>query len=123
VLLIARPQLFLSQLLLFRGAILVAFAILYLGLIATSLGQAEGDFTSLDGVMKLFTHPGAALAGWVHYLTFDLFVGVSCQQLFMQRNTAQLIRIPVLIAVFMFGPIGYLLFRAYRASLGKDAPA
>ena len=34
-----------------------------------------GGFSSLDGVMQLFTSPLAVLAGWVHYLAFDLFVG------------------------------------------------
>ena len=34
-----------------------------------------GSFSSLQGVMQLFTSPFAVLAGWVHYLVFDLFVG------------------------------------------------
>jgi len=34
-----------------------------------------GGFTSLSGVMTLFTSPTFALVGWVHYLVFDLFIG------------------------------------------------
>ncbi len=34
------------------------------------------DFGSLESVMALFTEENAVLAGWVHYLAFDLLVGM-----------------------------------------------
>jgi len=34
------------------------------------------DFGSLKSVMALFTEEHAVLAGWVHYLAFDLLVGM-----------------------------------------------
>ena len=35
-----------------------------------------GGFDTLAHVMLLFTNEKAALAGWIHYLAFDLFVGL-----------------------------------------------
>ena len=37
--------------------------------------RAPGGFGSLAEVMALFTMPEIALAGWIHYLAFDLFLG------------------------------------------------
>ena len=36
-----------------------------------------GGFSSLAAVQRLFAVPEVALAGWIHYLAFDLFVGLS----------------------------------------------
>ena len=48
------------------------FAVLYAIIIAMRIGHAGGDFRSLSGVAALFQDPWFLLAGWVHYLTFDL---------------------------------------------------
>ena len=53
----------------------LAFAALYTALIIFFLLQAPGGFDSLAHVQLLFTDHWAALAGWVHYLAFDLFIG------------------------------------------------
>ena len=36
---------------------------------------AEGGFGSLADVATLFGKPELLLAGWIHYLAFDLFIG------------------------------------------------
>ena len=39
-------------------------------------GQSDGGgFASLASVSALFAVPEVLLAGWIHYLAFDLFVG------------------------------------------------
>src|SRR6202453_4946278 len=48
---------------------------LYLVLIFTHWSGHRGGFTSLTNVMLLFTDRSLVLAGWVHYLAFDLFIG------------------------------------------------
>ena len=48
---------------------------LYAVLIATNIFGAAGGFGSLGDVGRLFENPYLLLAGWVHYLAFDLFVG------------------------------------------------
>lgn len=58
------------------GAVLpLLFAILYGGLIISHLGDTHSGFSSLAAVQELFSNPWLLLAGWVHYLAFDLFIG------------------------------------------------
>jgi hypothetical protein len=47
-------------------------AVLYAAVIAARWGSAEGGFSSLADVQKLFADPWILLAGWVHYLVFDV---------------------------------------------------
>jgi Domain of unknown function (DUF4281) len=50
-------------------------AVIYVVLVAATLVRSEGGFSTLAGVRTLFDNPWALLAGWAHYLAFDLFVG------------------------------------------------
>ena len=68
------------------------------------------DFGNFDSVMKLFTEEKAILAGWIHYLTFDLIIGMWILNASKKLNIHQLIMAPCLLATFMFGPIGFILF-------------
>ena len=56
-------------------AIPLAIALVYIVLIAQHFGSADGGFGSLADVSRLFANPALLLAGWVHYLAFDLFIG------------------------------------------------
>ena len=47
----------------------------YVAIIATTWGSSSGGFSSLADVSALFSNPWLLLAGWVHYLAFDLLVG------------------------------------------------
>ena len=97
-------------------AIPVLLAVAYAGLILAFWSGAQGGFDTLPSVMQLFTQPEIALAGWIHYLAFDLFIGA------WEVRTARAERIPFLLVVpclgltFMFGPAGYLAFTALRAA-------
>jgi len=68
------------------------------------------DFGSLASVMSLFTEEHAVLAGWVHYLAFDLIVGMWILDQNKELRIHQLLIAPCLLATFMLGPIGFLLF-------------
>lgn len=72
--------------------------------------QTEGGFDTLANVQQLFTAPMAALAGWVHYLAFDLLIGSRIAHKADELHVSRLIQVPILLATFMFGPLGYLLF-------------
>ena len=50
-------------------------AVVYAVLVAATLGRSDGGFSSLAGVSALFANPWILLAGWTHYLAFDLFIG------------------------------------------------
>src|ERR1700761_7286582 len=97
---------------------------LYTALIATHWGGHRGGFNSLSAVMLLFTDRWLVLAGWVHYLAFDLFIG-SWQVRDARRNRVPfLLVLPCLLLTFLFGPIGLLLYLilAGIASRGKAWP-
>jgi uncharacterized protein YneF (UPF0154 family) len=90
-------------------------------LIVFFFAQAEGGFDSLSNVKLLFTTDWAALAGWVHYLAFDLFIGCWIAR---QMMSAGLPRWPLLVILpltFMFGPMGYLAYEAARFLLAPRA--
>jgi len=89
--------------------------LVYLLTFLTSPGLPEGGgFGSLTGVTILFTSPHAVLAGWVHYLVFDLFVGAWQVRDARRRGVPQLWMLPCLLFTLMLGPIGLLLYLALR---------
>lgn len=73
------------------------------------------DFGSLQSVMALFTEEHAVLAGWVHYLAFDLLIGMWMLDQNKKLHIHQLLMAPCLFGTFMFGPIGFLAFMIIRA--------
>ena len=89
-------------------------AMLYAGLIGAFWTSAEGDFGSLSGVARLFEHPGLLLAGWVHYLAFDLLVGIWEREEAHRIGLSRWILAPCLLLTFWFGPLGWLAFLAAR---------
>lgn len=82
--------------------------------VSNGLASAQGDFWSLPAVRQLFANDWALLAGWVHYLAFDLFVGAWIAGETERVKLSRLVLIPVLPFTFMFGPVGFLLFHAIR---------
>lgn len=85
------------------------------GIVPTGGGA---DFSTIAGVRSIFSSDAGVTIGWVHYLTFDLFVG-----LWIARNAdahglgdlkGRLLQAPLLLATFMAGPLGlatYLIIR------------
>lgn len=71
---------------------------------------AKGGFTSFEGVAKLFQKPRSILAGWVHYLAFDLLVGMSLKNDALQNGYSAWMVIPCLLLTLLLGPVGYLLY-------------
>jgi len=94
-------------------------ALIYLWLVATTFGRTPGGFGSLAEVSTLFQNPRALLAGWIHYLAFDLFIG-SWEVRDAQRvRIHHLLVVPCLVLTFLFGPIGLLLYLALRAGIRR----
>lgn len=87
----------------------------YAVLIAVHWHDAKGGFSSLDSVAALFASKPLLLAGWVHYLAFDLFLG----NWILRRSQAEAIphwlMLPVLLLTFLFGPVGYLTYLLLEA--------
>ncbi len=93
----------------------------YTALILANWSGAEGGFSSLSDVMLLFTNPAVALAGWLHYLAFDLFVGAWEVRTARSASIPHLLVLPCLALTFLFGPIGLLAFLGLRLVHGRFA--
>jgi hypothetical protein len=99
------------------GAVIpLLLSIAYAGLILAYFGQAEGGFDTLANVMKLFSRPEVVLAGWIHYLAFDLFVGAWETRTARREGIPFLLVVPCLALTFLFGPAGLLAFSILRAA-------
>jgi hypothetical protein len=90
------------------------FSIVYVVMLATHW-NGEGGFGSLAQVRALFDVPGALVAGWLHYLAFDLFVGSWIAERAAALGLPHWQVVPVLLLTFLFGPAGLLAFVLLRA--------
>ena len=98
-------------------------AALYIWLLATAPRAAGGGFGSLAQVRALFSVDQALLAGWVHYLAFDLFTGA-----WEARDAARLgispwLAAPCLLSTFLFGPVGLALYLLLRLGMRREVGA
>lgn len=88
----------------------VVLSVGYLILIALYWGDKTGGFESLAAVRALFSHDGLLLAGWLHYLAFDLFIGAWIVDRARQQGIHHGWVVPCLPFTFLFGPVGLLLY-------------
>jgi hypothetical protein len=87
-------------------------AVLYLIFLCMAMGEGGApDFGSLAGVMALFDSEWGTLAGWVHYLCFDLFVA---RWIMNDAPDGGYRLAPVLFLTLMAGPVGLLLYTVAR---------
>jgi hypothetical protein len=100
-------------------AVPAAFAVVYIFIMAMQFFGSEGGFSSLPDVARLFMNPWLLLAGWIHYLAFDLLVGSWEARDARERGVNHLLVIPCLIMTFMFGPAGWLLYLGVRSRGAK----
>jgi hypothetical protein len=94
---------------------------LYSVLIFFFFAASPGGFDTLANVQLLFASPWAALAGWVHYLAFDLFIGAVVARRVMEEGLPRLSLLVLLPVTLMFGPLGLLLSEIARVLL-RPAP-
>lgn len=99
-----------------RGLLVPLLAVGYSALILARFGSVEGGFDSLAAVQLLFADPHMVVAGWVHYLAFDLFTGAWIVQDALVRQVPAWLRVAVLPLTFLFGPIGLLIYLAGRTA-------
>lgn len=101
-------------------------SVAYSALILVYWSGSSGGYSTLPDVMALFTNPHIALAGWIHYLAFDLFIGAWAVRTARAERIPHLLVLPHLALIFLFGPAGFLTFHAMRlafrlATRSKDA--
>ncbi len=107
------------------GLLSLAYAVLIVGLLGgmidggTGSGSGSPDFTTLAGVQALFDMQGGATIGWIHYLAFDLFVGIWTARNADRRGISRIIQVPVLFFILMAGPLGLTLYLVLRQFVGQ----
>ena len=94
-------------------------AVLYVYLVVTHFFGAEGGFGTLADVSLLFQNPYVLLAGWVHYLALDLFVGSWEVRDARRLGIPHLLVIPCLVLTLLFAPAGLLLYFVLRLALRR----
>ena len=121
LLLTVAPRWKFTRILVTSGLIPILLGAAYLILVALFFGEGEGSFSSLNGVMALFQNPWAVLAGWIHYLAFDLFIGSWEVRDSEKYAISHFLVIPCLFLTFMFGPVGLVLYVIIRGIKTKRA--
>lgn len=81
----------------------------YAALILSRFSGMGGGFDSLENVATLLSDRWALLAGWVHYLAFDLFVGAVMAARMDRAGVGRVVQAPILGATFLLGPLGFLI--------------
>ena len=100
-----------------------AFATLYSVIVLMYFAGAKGGFSSLGNVATLFASSSwILLAGWIHYLAFDLLVGTWEARDSRERGVPHLLLVPCLFLTFMFGPAGWLLYLGVRSLASRAVP-
>lgn len=101
----------------------VMLGLVYTYLMVSFQGEvpAEGGFGTLEAVKALFGVDALLLAGWIHYLAFDLFVGAWIVRDSQTHQINHFLILPCLFFTLMAGPLGLMLYlglrvlRRYRA--------
>lgn len=88
----------------------LALGLLYTGIALSHFFTSEGGYGSLAQVRLLFSNDFMLLAGWVHYLAFDLFIAAWIAVKADEIHLSRLLQAPILVATFLFGPLGLVLF-------------
>lgn len=116
LLLIILPKWKVTRFLIYYKVIPLVLSLFYAFYIVLHIQSGAGlDFGSLSSVMSLFTIEEAVMAGWVHYLAFDLLIGMWMINQNRTLGIHQLLMAPCLFATFMLGPVGFLLFTILKA--------
>ena len=102
----------------------IVLGVTYAWLLATVMGggitMPEGaGFNSLDALMKTFSVKEAVVAGWAHYIVFDLFVGAWIARDAQRIGLNQFVVAPALILTLLVGPIGLLTYLLTRGISGR----
>ena len=102
------------------GMVTTLFCIIYAWLIFSNFNMGDFEkFSTLDGVVSLFSNKTVVTGGWVHYLAFDLMTGIWITNNAKQHRINHWIIVPSLVFTFMLGPVGLLIYLLIRFAKTK----
>ena len=117
------PALLSALLFLIVGGLCLTYSISLIGMMSGLLdpiGGSEGmSFSSIAGVRDAFASDGGIVIGWVHYLAFDLFVGIWIARDADGKGFSRFLQAPILFFTLMAGPLGLLLWLIVRESRAR----
>lgn len=94
-----------------HGGIFLALGSTYTVLLGAALVTGPGGSLGYEGVHATLTAPLGFLAGWTHYLVFDLFVGA---WILRESRRIEVGPRPFLLFTLLAGPIGLGSFLVRR---------
>ena len=86
----------------------VLLAVAYGATMFKALPVQSGGFGSLQNLMLAHTNAELVLAGWIHYLAFDLFIGGWQIRQARSRRIPPALIFPCLFATLLLCPLGLL---------------
>lgn len=114
------PSLLAGVLYLGVGLLCLAYTVGIVGLVTGGFDPVGGtgggtvDFSTIAGIRTIFATDGGATIGWIHYLAFDLFVGLWIARDADAKKFSRLVQAPILLATFFAGPLGLLIWLVVR---------
>ena len=94
----------------------------YIILIFSNFSIETFDFSTLESVRTLFENDYLLLAGWIHYLAFDLLVGSWILMSAQKQNINHWWVIIPLFFTFALGPVGLIMYFIVALSTTKKWP-
>lgn len=109
------------------GLLCLVYAVLLFALLGGALdpvrapGAEPASLTdySVRGLRAMFASDGAITVGWTHYLALDLFTGLWIARDADGKSVGRFLQAPVLLATYMAGPLGLLIWLAAREPLAR----
>lgn len=98
-------------------------AAVYVYLLASHRPPPGSGFGSLPQVTRLFSSPYALVAGWIHYLAFDLFIGAWETRDGLRVGISRWALLPCQLLTFFFGPAGLALYLLVKLLLRRGVGA
>ncbi len=121
-----KPALLAAILYLGIGLLCLIYAVALLGLLSGLIDPAapadtSPDFFSIEGVRSIFASDGGVTVGWVHYLAFDLFVGLWIARDADAKSFSRLAQAPILLTTFLAGPLGLIVWLVVRERRARSS--
>lgn len=111
------PKSFFARNYLLNFRVLIFLSFLYAVFIIWGMMEnfgGDGGMDSLEHLRLAFLNDKVLTAAWLHYLVFDLFVGIWITKECLKYEVSTWIKLPFLFFTLMFGPIGFLGFFTYQ---------
>lgn len=119
-----KPALLAAVLYLGVGFLCAAYVLALVGLLTGVLPGGDvgrADFSSLAGLKAIFASDGGMTIGWLHYLAFDLFVGLWIARDADAKGFSRLVQAPIMLTTFLGGPLGLLIWLGIRERRARAA--